>query len=47
MEIIIGYFVAAIKAILAIFGVEFNEETEDNLENMFDNITGFEPTPAE
>lgn len=43
MEVIINYFVAAFKALLALFGVQVNPETEDNLENMFGNITGFVP----
>lgn len=46
MEAIISYLLAAIKAIFAFFGKEFNgldEETKDNLETMYDNITGFNP----
>ena len=43
MEAIINYFVAALKAILAIFGKEVDAEVEDNLRTMFDNILGFEP----
>ena len=46
MEKIFEYLLAAIKAICAIFGVEFkglDEETKDNLGTMYDNITGYEP----
>lgn len=43
MKVIIDYFVTAFKALLALFGVKVNPETEDNLENMFGNITGFDP----
>ena len=44
MEKIIEYFVAALKALLALFGVKTDEEVESNLESMFDNITSFDPT---
>ena len=46
METIINYLLAAIKAICAIFGIEFkglDEATKDNLGSMYDNITGYEP----
>ena len=46
MEIIIKYFLEAFKAILAIFGKtlpELEEGTNENLESMYDNITGYEP----
>lgn len=46
MEKIFEYLLAAIKAIFAFFGKEFNglnDETKDNLETMYDNITGFNP----
>ena len=47
MEIIINYLLAAIKALCDILGVEFKspfgEGTKDNLETMYDNITGYEP----
>lgn len=46
MEKIISYFKAALAAILSIFGVEMWEipaDTKDNLESMYDNITGYEP----
>ena len=46
MEKIYEYFKAALAAILAIFGVEMKEidpEVKDNLESMYDNITGYEP----
>lgn len=46
MEFIINYFKAALKALLSIFGVEMweiPEDTKDNLESMYDNITGYNP----
>ena len=46
MDKIISYFKAALAAILSIFGVEMweiPEETLDNLDSMYDNITGYEP----
>lgn len=38
MEIIVKYFVEAIKALLALFGVTADEEFMSNLESMFDNM---------
>lgn len=43
MDIIIGYFVAAIKALLSIFGKELDPEVESNLESMFSGMFGYEP----
>ena len=46
MEAIIKFFLEAFKALLALFGKELpemGEETKDNLENMYDNIAGFDP----
>ncbi len=43
MEKIIEYFVAAIKALLVIFGVEVDAEVESNLESMFGGMLGYEP----
>lgn len=43
MDIIIGYFVAAIKALLAIFGKEIDPEVESNLESMFGGMFGYTP----
>ena len=47
MEIIINYFVAALKAILAIFGKETDAEVEDNLRTMIGNLFGYEPEVQE
>lgn len=47
MEAIIKYFVDAIKAILAYFGIVLDEETESNIDSMIGGIKDFEPsTPA-
>lgn len=43
MELIINYFVAAVKAILGLFGTELGEEFEDNIRSMIDGLKGFEP----
>lgn len=46
MDIIVNYFKAALAALLSIFGVkmwEVPQDTMDNLESMYDNITGYEP----
>ena len=43
MAVIIDYFVAAVKAILAFFGKEVDAEVESNLESMFGGIFGYEP----
>mgnify|MGYP003306550428 CR=1 FL=1 len=43
MEIIINYFVEAIKALLSIFGKEFDAEVEDNLRSMFGGMFGYKP----
>ncbi len=46
MKIIIEYLLAAIKALLALFGrelPELEEGTEENIESMIGNITGYEP----
>lgn len=46
MEKIIAYFKSALAALLALFGVkmwEIPEETLDNLESMYDNMSKYEP----
>ena len=43
MEIIITYFVNAIKAILKYFGFEMDAETESNLDSMFGGLKDFAP----
>lgn len=47
MDIIINYFVAALKAILTIFGKEVDAEVEDNLRTMIGNLFGYEPEVTE
>ena len=47
MDIIIGYFVAAIKAILTLFGVEIDEEFASNLESMVGGLESFKPETEE
>lgn len=43
MEIIIKYFVDAIKAILTLFGVELDETFTSNLESMVGGLKDFKP----
>lgn len=43
MEIIIEYFVSAVKAILGLFNVALDEEFEDNIRSMIGGLVGFEP----
>ena len=43
MELIINYFKAALKALLAIFGKEVDAEVEDNIETMLGNLFGYNP----
>lgn len=43
MEFIINYFKAALKAILAIFGIVLDEETADNIDSMVGGLESFEP----
>ena len=43
MTSIIEYFVAAVKAVLALLGKEVDAEVEDNLRTMFGNLFGYEP----
>lgn len=47
MEIIIDYIVAALKALLALFGVAGDAEFEDNIESMFEGLLGYEPEITE
>lgn len=47
MEIIIEYFVAAIKALLTLFGVEIDEKFADNTESMVGGLKGFDPETEE
>lgn len=46
MKIIIEYFLAAVKALLAIFGKtlpELEAGTEDNIESMLGNLGSYKP----
>ena len=47
MDIIIGYFVAAIKAVLGLFGIAADEEFISNLESMFGGLKDFAPVTPE
>jgi hypothetical protein len=43
LEHLIEYFAAIFRTILALFGVEINEETADNLESMFNGLLDYQP----
>ncbi|GEM_PF-2399726 len=43
MEHIVEYFLGIIKVILSVFGVQLDDETTNNLGDIFDNIMDYQP----